>query len=176
MKNQFDIKEHKWLDDSVHLVDYNDARLAIMLKIGSLSLALTKDDATAIAKHFYNRMTDKQQHDFFHTMNDEAQSETDYEEIGLCHKPPKSERVVPKDFYTFGESKLEFEYTGQGRPFKRMPKSETDYLNSTPANKQRLEESIDQLEHPASGVSMSSSRLKSIQESASEIGEIKHNG
>jgi len=118
-----DITEHKWSD---YLINERDGAKpkGDLLEIhhegdysNSEAITLNTDDSTAIAKHFYDRMTDREQRDFFHTMNDEPQSETDYLHSTLANKQRLEESINQLDQgktikpFLFGMS--EEEYTSQ---------------------------------------------------------------
>lgn len=78
-----DIRDHKWSDESRGVMGNSVSILSvdndsILFSIDDdehghdrnyVEFKFNKDDSIAMIKHFYNGMTDKQQHDFFHTMN-----------------------------------------------------------------------------------------------------------
>lgn len=80
----FDITEHKWSDKQVGYIFHHGTTLAVG-RSGVDFYYINRDDSIAIAKHFYDRMTDKEQIDFFYTMNDDAER-LDISKSDLCSK------------------------------------------------------------------------------------------
>lgn len=65
-----DITKHEWGDNwNIWDTTYGKDCILIEFDEHASDFSLNKDDAIASAKHFYDRMTDKEQIDFFHTMN-----------------------------------------------------------------------------------------------------------
>jgi len=163
MTNQFDITEHEWSDHkgTAAYIDGTDNTISITpycpewddpdfhSDIGAVYLEINKEDAIAIAKHFVRQMTTEE---FNEIAKERFGSNMRVEYSCTKTKYKKMEYTgSDKDFmsYTSPSDRTIATFTlkeGDKVVISKIPQSETDYLFSTPANKQRLEESINQLE------------------------------
>lgn len=104
----FNITKHTWSDKNTIGCEVFDCDIWLSTPTSLLNTGINKDDAIAIAKHFYDLMTDKEKVDFFYTMNDDAER-LDISKSDLCSKhmePCDCRGVIPQSETTYKSHRL----------------------------------------------------------------------